>query len=214
MSWSAGGTTCPRARDREAACTPPYGTNPPRPARTPNGAPRDAKTPAKPETVSGPAPGPRNPRDTPADGHVMFTHWLRGYDVAQQTCPFRMFMEQCDCTCNWTSNPKGCQASDVHWYHELCIKNIWQKRCLKFIERHYHIPSSWNRWGSLCPDIRLLLGTGESSVSPFAPERQSFPLPGSCPSPASWFIKRGPAITAAPGKRLPGPRGFETFDDT
>ena len=39
-------------------------------ARTPNGAPRDAREPAKPETVSGPAPGPRNPRDTPADGHI------------------------------------------------------------------------------------------------------------------------------------------------
>ena len=115
------------------------------------------------------------------DQFQSYTHWLRGYDVAQQTCPFRMFMEQCDCTCNSTSNPKGCQASDVHWYHELCIKNIWQKRCLKFIERHYHIPSSWNRWGSLCPDIRLLLGTGESSVSPFAPERQSFPAAGTLP---------------------------------
>ena len=67
-------TLPPRYPAREAACTPPYGTDPPRPhhrhARTPDGAPRDARAPAKPETVSGPAPGPRNPRDTPADGYV------------------------------------------------------------------------------------------------------------------------------------------------
>ena len=41
----------------ESAGTPPYGTDAPRPhhrhARTPIGSPRDARTPAKPETVSG-----------------------------------------------------------------------------------------------------------------------------------------------------------------
>ena len=87
-----------RYRAREAACMSPLRAGPPRPTptpRTPIGALRDARPPTKPETVSGPAPGLRNPRDTPPNGYVREAACTPPYgaDVPRPhpTCPIEPY---------------------------------------------------------------------------------------------------------------------------